>query len=210
MRKLLSAIICAVAIAMPIATRAAVVDSVNESATAYAGITWNATDVGWFYTPSFSYLLNGINTKFASSGGPITEAIYTDVPANGGTLLRSATFTAVENTFSGGTFDDLYLTAGTQYFFGFINVGGMRLNVTADVGATELAPGIQYSFTSNLDRATFDAGPQMGRNAQPIVQFISDATPVPEPSSIALFCFGLFGFAVSRRKSAKSNNTEVI
>jgi hypothetical protein len=180
---------------------AAVVDSVNESGTPYSGIDWNAIDIGWVYTPLFSYVLNGVNTKFASGDGrTVTEVIYAGIPSSGGTLLASATFTPVANVFSGGTFNDVQLDAGSQYFVGFINVNGLLLNVTADPGAVELPT--YYSFVGRLSQDTFATGPQYGRNGQPILEFVSTSVSVPEPATVALLGLGLVGFAMSRRKSS--------
>jgi len=46
-------------------------------------------DIGWYYTASTSYTLNQIETIFDTLGTnrTITFAVYTDRPANGGTLL---------------------------------------------------------------------------------------------------------------------------
>lgn len=191
------ATICSLSIGTASAT---VIDSVNEAATPYSGIGWNAQDIGWVYTPSFSYTLNGINTKFSSGDSrTVTEVLYAGIPNSGGILLASSTFTPVANVFSGGTFSDVRLSAGTQYFVGFINVGRLLLNVTYDSPAIQLPT--YYSFTGSPSRATFDTGPQFGLNGQPIIQFTSNSATVPEPATIVLFGLGLVAFAASRRKS---------
>src|SRR5580658_554347 len=51
-------------------------------------------DIGWYYTASTSYTLDQIETVFDTLGTDrtITFAVFTDRPANGGTLLGSAGF----------------------------------------------------------------------------------------------------------------------
>src|SRR5690606_16131821 len=79
-----------------------VADSFNESATPHS-TTWVATEVGWFYTPEFSYDLAGITTKFGSADSRIvTVEIYDAFPGSVGTLLRSADFSPLSTAFAGG------------------------------------------------------------------------------------------------------------
>ncbi len=164
------------------------IDSINESAIPTA-TTWNATEVGWFYTPTFSYALSGITTKF----GPvldlrtITLEFYDAFPGSGGIILRSADFTPLSNTFSGPQFSPLNLQAHQTYFFGFRNVGGMFTNVTSDLGATSLAGGLRYSFAND---GSYALGPEAGFTTQPIIQFQSLQNPiatVPDPSTFFIF-----------------------
>lgn len=187
---------------------AVVVDSVNENVKPYDGITWNAREVGWFYTPTFSYDLIGINTKFSiANGWSVTEAVYTAPPSDGGTLLRDADFTPISNTFSGGTFEPIHLDAGTQYFFGFIDVQNLGVNVTYETGHTMLLPGTRYGFTGSLPHAKFDLNEGVSLHAQPILQFLSDKpipSDVPEPGTAVTFLSGLLALtcALNRRYRA--------
>ena len=129
---------------------ATVVDSVNASNfPVNDGCTWFASEVGWSYTPRFSYNLSGINTKFGEGVGvmskPVMVEVYDKAPTTGGTLLRSASFTATANAFSGGIFAALNLLAGEDYFIGFRNVNGLGVNFTQDAGAVALNP-FQFGF----------------------------------------------------------------
>ena len=95
-------VICWFEVASPVS--AAVIDSVNAGRNADAN-AWGVPEVGWIYTPSFSYNLTGVGTKFGS-GDPrtITVEVYDELPSQGGTLLRSAIFSPVANAFTGGGF----------------------------------------------------------------------------------------------------------
>ncbi|HUY90633.1 MAG TPA: PEP-CTERM sorting domain-containing protein [Pirellulales bacterium] len=201
-----------------------VVDSINESATPAfyspggpAIFTWAASDVGWFYTPSSSYDLWQIATKFAwadnrnvtvdiyqASLGPGGELLS---PALGETPLRSAEFTPQTDAFAGGIFTPLQLTANDTYFFDFKNVQGLGVNVTADSGATSLPGGLRFGFSND---GPLWAAPAPNFLSQPIVQFLVDP-PVgttPEPSSLVLFgiggCITGAGAALRRRREKRA------
>jgi len=134
----------------------------------------------------------------------VTEVIYdTNTPLEGGTLLGSATFTPIANTFSGGSFSPISLTAGHTYFLGFENTLYLGVNVTSDVGATYLSE-LRYgdppfSFT--------EAGYFTG---QPILEFASGST-VPEPASlIASAGMGTMGLiAYGWKKRGRLNRPSV-
>src|SRR5450631_3807787 len=86
---------------LPLATFAAQaqvpVDSVNAGATPSIGTTWAASDVGWLFSPSSSYLLRSVETKFGAGSQPVTLVIYSAPPSTGGILLASGTFTVQPN-----------------------------------------------------------------------------------------------------------------
>lgn len=197
-----------------------VMDSINESATPvfyYPGapvvFTWGAADVGWFYTPSSSYELWQIATKFAwADGRDVTVDIFNASvgsrgellsPAPGEAPLGSAVFTPQSDAFAGGIFTTpLQLTAGDTYFFEFKNVQGLGVNVTDDSGATSLPGGLRYSFS---DGSYWWSASAPNFLSQPIVQFLKDP-PVPEPSSLVLFGIGscvMAGGASWRRRRKK-------
>jgi len=103
-----------------------VMDGVHELAPPEATDQWGAYEVGWFYTPSSSYILTGIETRFASTDGrTCTLEFYRNGPPSvgGSVLLGSAAFaTAATPTWSGGTFStEVPLAAGSTYFVGFRN-----------------------------------------------------------------------------------------
>jgi hypothetical protein len=182
---------------------ATIVDSVNANSSPAAFTSWGATEVGWFYTPTSSYTLDGINTKFGSGGSTsnqtVTVEVYNGAPSSA-TLLRSASFTALINQFSGGTFANLNLLAGQSYFIGFRNVGGLGVNFTNDVGATALAP-FQFGFSNN---GSYTFGSSNRPNTQAILQFSQNSAPIPTPALLP----GLLALGLGVLRKRKANQVE--
>src|ERR1700733_11783301 len=76
-----------------------VADSVNVGDSGDSGAYWGSSEVGWLYTPSSSYSLSGIETKFSIPNQTtiedrtVTVVVYQGgTPANGGTFLESFAF----------------------------------------------------------------------------------------------------------------------
>jgi hypothetical protein len=187
-------------------------DNVNDTFAADNGAYWGAADVGWLYTPSTSYNLSGIDTKFSSPNltsvldRTVTVDLYQgNTPANGGTLLGSFNFfsddAANPQTFVGGSFTaPIALTAGQQYFVGFLNVGpippsspsnvnDLGVNFTIDPSAAFLS---NFYFDSPSNSSCSTGGtfacedPSKDVLGQPILEFFEpQPTAVPEPSSLA-------------------------
>ncbi|HVW37439.1 MAG TPA: PEP-CTERM sorting domain-containing protein [Pirellulales bacterium] len=225
------AVLCAATLVIVAAARQAqagwiIADSINASATpafydpgSPITMTWAASQVGWFYTPSTSYDVWEVLTKFGVTDHRlVTVDVYQAARDAHGTLLapdagdaplRSAQFAPQTDALAGGIFAPLTLTANNTYFIGFENVSGLGLNVTADGGATSLAGGLRFGFSGG-GYLPVSVG---GFLSQPILQFqydppnASDApAAVPEPSSIVLFGFGacvLAGSAAWRRRKGE-------
>jgi len=121
----------------------AVTDGINDSFTPWQGAEWGIRDVGWLYTPTVSYDLEKIETKYGSDPGnsaspTITLQFYDALPSQGGQLLVSDDFIRTTNTFSGITFSPILLSAGHTYFVGFHGVFNEPVNVTDDPQSEKL------------------------------------------------------------------------
>jgi hypothetical protein len=192
--------------------------SVNLGDSGYSGAYWGSSEVGWLYTPSSSYSLSGIETKFSIPNQTtiedrtVTVVVYQGgTPANGGTFLESFAFNSAladNNTLGGGTFaTPISLSAGTTYFVGFENVGpaadstgpnsnDLGVNFTADSGATFLSnlyydsPG---SSTCNTGAGFACEDTNMDILGQPILAFLtpSPVSTTPLPAALPLFAGGL-------------------
>ena len=206
-----------------------IADSVNVGASGDSGAYWGSSEVGWLYTPTSSFALSGIETKFSVPNltsiedRTVTVVLYSgNTPANGGTLLGSFGFNSAladNNTLGGGTFaTPISLTAGTQYFVGFENVGpaadstgpnsdDLGVNFTADSGATFLSnlyfdsPG---NSTCNTGAGFACEDTNTDILGQPILAFLtpSQVSATPLPAALPMFAsgLGLVGFLARRKK----------
>lgn len=178
-----------------------VIESFNEGLEPNYGAPWYAREVGWLYSPSSSYTLTEITTRFAYEGSrTITLAVYSAPPLDGGVLLRSANFTPLANAYSGSEIDPLEVKKGSSYFVAFINVRDVGVNVTYEPNQQTLGPGLYYGFTGSLEKAIFDTGPQVSVHGQPIIRFVGKEAEVPEPTTLSLFAAAALGLACLRRK----------
>jgi len=199
-------------------------DSVNDSFAADNNNYWGANDVGWFYTPTSSYNLSGINTYFSIPNGTIiqnrtvTAVVYQgNTPANGGTLLGSFAFDSslAEGHLGGGSFaSPIALTGGQTYFVGFEDVGPLSPTPNVDDIGVNFTASNSATFLSNL---FFDNSVSAGCTTahsfqcndpnhdilgQPILQFFepSPVSGAPEPGSFELLGGALLvGFRLLRR-----------
>lgn len=169
-------------------------DGLNATA-GNQNVTWcgNCISVGWYYVPATSYELSGIQTNFTPGLGgdrTVTVEILTERRAVGGQLLASGTFDSAtaRGTLGGATFaTPVGLVAGSRYFVGFRNVGGIGINTTNDAAATNLgAFGLFLDNDGTNDGAYQLRGglPTQGSpQDQPILRFLSPDTPVGVPPS---------------------------
>ena len=163
------------------------------------------TDLGWFYTPSQSYTLTGIETIFdnlSESDPTVTFGVFTDLPSNGGVLLGSATYTPAGGTLGGQsglvaapTFTGIPLTSGTTYFVGLENIFHLGVNqVTFESTGVEgtppgsVSPGLAWGDTDNS--ASFSVSNCSDPNnwfCKPEIEFLGPSpTSTPEPASLLL------------------------
>ena len=178
-----------------------IVDSVNAAGPPGLGPGYQfvVPDVGWYFSPSSSYILNSVYFDFgATDGRTVTEEIFdTATPALGGTLLRSASFIPGSNGFAGGTFAPLAFVDGHTYFIGALNVQGFD-------GMTSTSP------SAALLPVAFDIGDMMFETPCPcpssgraIMEFISSTANVPEPTSLSLLLIGCVALFVGTYRKHK-------
>ncbi len=158
-------------------------------------------DVGWYFTPSSSYILNSVYFDFGTTDGrTVTEEIFdTTTPALGGTLLRSASFVPGSNGFAGGTFAPLAFTAGHTYFIGVLNVMGFDGMTSASPSAIQLPEA--FDTGDGLFGTPCTGCPS---STKAILEFVN-TSDVPEPASILLVIAGCAAIGLKRlsRKLAR-------
>jgi len=222
--------------------RASYIDNINGSATPGSNLTntvtfdSSVTGVGWYYTPSFSYTLDGIFTNFGQASTTvvtptITVQLQTERPVNGGTVLEQGTFqgNSASGGFIGTSLGPVSLVAGTTYFVDLLNVTGMGVDygqwqnnesdqpqpsngATVNLGTVYVtSPSVSdFSLSATGGNYVTIAGLNVS-GAEPILGFAGYV--VPEPSSVALF--GLGGvfcvlYAVRRRCTVTFNHSNSI
>ena len=142
---------------------AAEVDSINGSLSP-PFLVWATDKAGWVFTPSRSYLLDGVQSTFrnvgsASQAGPVLRRDVTVQlrRANAsGELLAEGVFSADANAGAlGASFAPVLLLAGQPYFISYQGLNNLGLNIV-DWNISAPAPQ-QPAGTVNLDGWYFGA-----------------------------------------------------
>lgn len=190
-----------------------VIDNFNQGQTQASNTVWAPqTGIGWYYTPTTSYSLVGLNTIFTQSNSSsdtdrlVSIGIYTNRPAAGGTLLGGGTFNSstARGVYGGATFAGISLTAGTSYFVAFSNILSLGVNQVSftpnsgppgsvAVGATWTNVNDNFNTAASNGTTWFD---------KPVLQFLGPG-PVgntPEPATWTMLAGGAGLLALIRRK----------
>lgn len=216
------ALLCGV-MALGSATRAqaVVIDDVNDGFTPGNFIfATGINNIGWEYTPSFAYTLQGIESTFAAIANPpvtprtVTLSIYNSVSDAqlGNAPLRTGSFSAgAAGGNLGITFANLALTAGHSYFVAFSGmpgVEGLGLNIVdfdVSLPPPQLPPNPPWDFNpavdflngwyTGTDFTTFNSLDDSPGFSAPILRFEGFEVAIPEPGSFVLTA-GLAGVAL--------------
>lgn len=194
----LSAVLAAALVPATLAAQPVQVD-INTTYSLAGGFYRYASSVGWYFTPSSTFFLTAIQTRFNPAAGPnvdrsVSVELWNDRPAVGGSILASGSFqsNSALGVFGGAGFAPVLLQAGIQYFIGFRNVQGLGYNYTRDPGAQSLGP--QYYslgpiFTDDNYGSGGVSGPEQGSPNLILTGY--DVSTVPEPMTMVLLATGL-------------------
>ena len=169
-------------------TPAVIIDSINADKDPFTFSLSSMGEIGWLYTPQFSYTLTGIQSQFGYiSGAPIYPLgtveleIYDGLPVDGAALLRSVTFVVENGPPAGGSFTPLEVSAGSDYFVGFRSDNSNRIFCnSADSGVSLPC----YYGTDNTGQyLNFTTTSYL---VHPILKFEG----VPEPATLLLLGLG--------------------
>jgi hypothetical protein len=198
-----------------------IVDNFNSGQPQAVNTQWaGITDIGWYYTPSVSYTLTGIETIFTQSTGTgdtdrvVTFDVYTNTPAAGGTLLGGGTASSgPRGTYVGPNFTGINLVGGTTYFIGLSDISDLGVNeVSYSTAGGNAGPAGSVALGSTW--VDSDGLAQFGTEAsngttwfdKPVIEFLTtEVQPTPEPSTLMLFGSGLLGlpYLWRRKRSAR-------
>jgi hypothetical protein len=168
--------------ASPLEASIEVADSINAADPAH-GATFGVDLIGWVYTPSTSFDLLRVETKFATADSrTVTLEIYAEHSGSAigaETLLRTATFSPLGGVFSGADVAPLSLISGEDYFIGFRGVQGLGNNFSSSFPNTLLPAWVDRdsagSYRESATQLEFQSA---------ILQLCTRSESVPELSSV--------------------------
>ena len=175
------------------ANASTLLDSIDASAPLLPA-SWVVEDVGFSYTPAFSYTLDGIASRFLNTDGrTVTAAIYLGLPGSL-TLLGSGGLIPVANSFATAPISPVALTVGVTYFVAFENV--FQLANLTNSGADST------TYYGDHGGLIFNLGPYTNSGTGLETEFFGTVDTTPLPAALPLFATGLgaFGLLGWRRK----------
>lgn len=224
---LLGALVAGAASVSVGAANAAVIDNINGNFLPPFLVFADAVqNIGWDYTPSFSYNLTGISTFFEPVDNPApvtrTVTVVLENTAGGAPIATGTVSVGPSGGAQGVSFSAVTLTAGQTYFVGFENVAGLGLNIVDWFQGVNGPPNQQPAGTVNLNG--WYSGTPAGNNFQTFTPQIVDGelqvfsapilnfsgTPVipggvPEASTWVMMLAGFAGLGfLGYRQTAKA------
>ena len=202
------------ALIAPSVVSGSVFETLNDTGTSDA--VWGPSEVGWFYTPSVTYDLTGIETKFTSTpSSQIGVQLYSGDPTQGAQLLMSESYTpAAAYQFDGVSFSPITVNAGMTYFVGFTGTQNVGVNIThRQAGTQELPTVLDYLHTPSPVISTCAANCSEFDITAPILEFDGELRETPEPAfwpASAACLFLLLAFRTQRRSPARPNNATAL
>jgi hypothetical protein len=204
-----------------IASADSLIDGINSGAALENIGTLGLGYDGFLYSPSISYELGSVETRFGLglyyySGGDNNQVITTSIFEVNGPLstidlsqpLGTESFVAnSDNSWYGGNFaTPIPIDSGSTYFVLFGDMEGMGNNIVYDSSATThegyyYGDPFLYGSIGSMDYAT----PLYGDLTAEFYE--ADTSPVPETSSFVLLATGLMGTlgAIRRRETHASD-----
>ncbi len=188
---------------------------------------YTQVEVGWYFTPTTSFDLSGIDTFFSanvSAGDNLSRTVnivvMTDRGVNGGTVLGQTSFNSdvAIGQFGGADFSTpISLTGGTQYFVGFQNVASLGINTClgiqgsnpAEPCAVTVQPGgsLETNYSEQFANEFAPPGQETCNSLDcPALEFLQpNASSVPEPASLLLASIGFGGVLLLRNRVTRLN-----